>query len=155
MGEKKKNNVEIINRRAKHEFQFVDILEAGIILVGTEMKSIRKGEVNLRDAYCVFKDGDLYLHSMFIGEYKFGNQFNHEERRTRKLLLKRRELKKFEKKVKEKGLTIIPYRLYISDRGFAKVEIALAQGKKTFDKRHSIKQKDLKRDMDRAKKMDY
>lgn len=155
MGEKKKNAVEIINRKAKHEFQFHDILEAGIILVGTEMKSIRKGEVNLRDAYCVFKDGELYLHSMFIAEYKYGHQFNHEERRTRKLLLKRRELKKLEKKVKEKGLTIIPYRLYISERGFAKVEIALAQGKKIFDKRDSIKQKDMKRDMDRMKKMDY
>jgi SsrA-binding protein len=152
MGEKKKQKVEIINRRAKFEFEFLSVLEAGIKLTGTEIKSIREGNVNLRDSYCLFKNGELFLHSMFIAEYNYGNQFNHEERRVRKLLLKKAELKKWEKKIKEKGLTIIPYKLYINDRGFAKVELALGQGKKTYDKRDTIKQKDLKRDMDRMKK---
>ena len=122
------------------------------MLKGTEIKSIRSGNVNLRDAYCVVKSGELYIRSMFIAEYKQGNQFNHEERRVRKLLLKKQELKKLEKKVKEKGFTIVPYRLFINERGIAKLEIALAQGKKVHDKRESIRQKDNKRAMDRAKK---
>lgn len=155
MAEKKSKNIEIVNRRATYEFHFVDVLEVGIIITGTEIKSIRIGNVNLRDAYCLFKKGELYLYSMFVGEYKYGNQFNHEERRIRKLLLKKQELKKWEKKVKEKGLTIIPHKLYISDRGFAKLEIALAQGKKVRDKRDSIKKKDMKRDLDRIKKGEY
>lgn len=155
MAEKKKHKIEIVNRRATFEFQFLAVLEAGIKLTGTEIKSIREGNVNLRDAYCLFKEGELYLHSMFIAGYSFGNQFNHEERRVRKLLLKKAELKKWEKKIKEKGFTIVPHKLYISDRGFAKVEIALAQGKKTYDKRDSIKQKDMKRDLDRIKKANY
>lgn len=150
MAEKKP--IEIVNRKAAYEYHFVDELTAGILLQGTEIKSIRAGNVNLRDAYCVFKKGELWLRSMFIAEYKQGNQFNHEERRTRKLLLKRRELKKWEKKVKEKGLTIVPTRLFVSDRGFAKLEIALAQGKKVHDKRESIKQKDNKRALERAKR---
>lgn len=152
MGEKKKPNIEIVNRRATFEFQFIDVVEAGIVLTGTEIKSIRQGNVNLRDAYCLFKNGELLIYSMFIAPYAFGNQFNHEARRTRKLLLKRSELKKLEKKVKERGYTIVPHKLYITERGFAKLEIALAQGKKNFDKRDSIKQKDLKRDMDRMKR---
>jgi SsrA-binding protein len=143
--------IEIVNRRASYEYHFLAEFEAGIVLTGTEIKSIRKGNVNLRDAYCVFKDGELYLHSMFIAEYKYGNQFNHEERRTRKLLLKRRELRKLEKRVKEKGYTIVPTRLFVNERGFAKLDIALAQGKKVYDKRDSIKQKDMKRDLDRIK----
>ena len=147
--------IEIVNRRASYEYHFLAVFEAGIVLTGTEIKSIRKGNVNLRDAYCVFKDEELYLHSMFIAEYKYGNQFNHEERRTRKLLLKRQELRKLEKRVKEKGFTIVTTRLYVNERGFAKVEVALAQGKKTYDKRYSIKQKDLKRDMDRIKAARY
>jgi SsrA-binding protein len=152
MGKKKKQAIEIINRRAKYEYEFIDVLEAGISLLGTEIKSVREGNVNLRDAYCLFKNDELYIHSVFIAPYSHGNQFNHEARRTRKLLLRRAELRKWEKKVKEKGYTIVPYKLYITERGFAKVEIALAQGKKRYDKRDSIKQKDLKRDMDRIKK---
>ena len=150
MAEKKKQKIEIVNRRATFEFQFIDVVEAGIVLTGTEIKSIRDGNVNLRDAYCVFKDGELFVYSMFIAPYSHGNQFNHEARRTRKLLLKRNELKKL-----EKGFTIVPHKLYISDRGFAKVEIALAQGKKSYDKRESIKQKDMKRDLDRMKRSRY
>ena len=153
MAEKKKTSVEIINRKAKHEYHFVDTYEAGLVLQGTEIKSIRKGNVNLRDAYCYFRKGELYVKNMFIAEYDFGNIFNHETRRTRKLLLKRQELKKLEKKTKERGFTIIPYRLFISERGFAKLEIALAQGKKSYDKRQSIKEKDMKRDMARMKKI--
>lgn len=152
---KKKQAVEVVNRRATYEFEFIDVVEAGIILTGTEIKSVRQGNVNLRDAYCLFKKEELYIHSLFIAPYEHGNQFNHEARRTRKLLLRRGELRKLEKKVKEKGFTIVPHKLYITERGFAKVEIALAQGKKTYDKRDSIKQKDLKRDMDRIKKGNY
>lgn len=152
MAEKKKQGIEIVNRRASFEFHFIDVVEAGVVLLGTEIKSIRQGNVNLRDAYCLFKNGELFIHSMFIAPYSHGNQFNHEARRTRKLLLKRSELKKLEKKVKEKGYTIVPYKLYITERGFAKVEIALAQGKKNYDKRDSIKEKDLKRDLDRMKR---
>ena len=148
---KKAKELEIINRKATFEYHFLSTYEAGIVLQGTEIKSIRQGNVNLRDAYCVFKKGELYVKSMFIAEYKFGNIFNHEARRTRKLLLRRQELRKLEKKVKERGFTIIPYRLYLSERGFAKLEIALAQGKKSFDKRQSIKEKDQKRELSRMK----
>ena len=143
----KKTPREVINRRAKHEYHFIDTYEAGVQLVGTEIKSIRNGGVEMRDAYCTFKKGEL------IAEYDFGNQFNHETRRSRKLLLRKRELKRLEKRVKEKGFTIVPFRLYFSERGFVKIEIALAQGKKTYDKRQSIKEKDQKRDLARMKKM--
>lgn len=153
MAEKKKSTIEIVNKRATYEFHFIDVIEAGVVLSGTEIKSIRAGHANFSDSYCTFKAGELYINSMFIAEYKYGNQFNHEERRPRKLLLRRRELKKLEKKVKEKGFTIVPHKLYLSERGFVKIEIALAQGKKVHDKRDSIKKKDMKRDLDRMKKM--
>ncbi len=146
---KKKPLPEIVNRKAKHEFHFIDVYEAGIVLNGTEIKSIRKGQVNLNDAYCYFKKGELYLRSMYVKEYEHGNINNHEPRRARKLLLHRRQLKKLEKKVKEKSFTIVPYRVYFNERGIVKIEIALAQGKKSYDKRTSIKEKDVKRDMDR------
>ncbi|GJM35998.1 MAG: SsrA-binding protein [Saprospiraceae bacterium] len=152
-GKKKTKDKEIVNRKAQFEYSFIDTYEAGIMLQGTEIKSIRSGNVNLRDAYCVFKDGELFVRSLFIAEYSHGNIFNHEARRTRKLLLRKKELKKLEKRVKEKGFTIVPYRMYITDRGFAKLEIALAQGKKSFDKRQSIKEKDVKRDLARMKKI--
>lgn len=117
------------------------------------MKSIKSGDANLSDAYCLFdKKGNLVLKSMYVGEYKYGNVNNHETRRDRRLLLKKSELHKIERRVTEKGLTLVPYRLYLSDRGFIKIELWLAQGKKSFDKRDSIKQKDMKREMDRAQK---
>lgn len=150
---KKKQPVDIKNRKAKFEYNFLTKYEAGIVLMGTEIKSIRQNNANLKDAYCVFKKGELYIKSLFIGEYKFGNIFNHETRRDRKLLLRRGELRKLEKRVKERGFTIVPFRLYINERGFAKVEIALAQGKKSYDKRQSIKEKDQKRDLARMKKI--
>ena len=145
--------IEIINRKAKFEYHFLAEFEAGIKLTGTEIKSIRNGEANLKDAYCLFKNGELWVKSMYIAEYKFGNQNNHETRRDRKLLLRKPELRKLERKVKEKGFSIVPYRMYISERGFAKLEIILGQGKKSYDKRETIKQRDNKRDLDRMKKM--
>lgn len=152
---KPKPKLEIVNRRAEHEYFFDQLFEAGILLVGTEIKAIREGSVNLNDAYCYFESKELYVRSLYIGEYGHGNQFNHEPRRPRKLLLKRTELNKLQKKVKERGSTIVPYRLYINEKGLAKLEIALARGKKSFDKRESIKQKDTQRELDRMKKIRF
>lgn len=149
---KAKKNIEFVNRKAKFEYHFLETVEAGIMLTGTEIKSIRGGHVNLRDAYCVFENDALWARSIFIGEYKQGNVHNHEERRARKLLLKKQEIRKWQKKVKEKGFTIVPYRLYLNERGFAKLEIVLVQGKKVYDKRENIKQRDNKRALDRALK---
>jgi len=146
-------NIEIINRKAKYEYQFLQEYEVGIVLQGTEVKSIKNGNVNLRDAYCLFIKDELYIKSMFIAEYSHGNIHNHESRRDRKLLLRKPELRKLHKKVKEKGLSIIPYKVYFSNRGLIKVQIALAQGKKVYDKRQSIKEREHKRDLDRIKKM--
>lgn len=143
---------EIVNRKAAHEYHFNAKFEAGIVLQGSEIKSIRAGQVNLKDAYCLFQDGELFIKSMYIREYDNATHSNHESRRDRKLLLKRQELKKLEKRVKEKGFSIVPYRVYFTDRNFVKVEIALAQGKKAFDKRESIKAKDNQRDLDRMRK---
>ena len=148
-----KKQIEIINRKAKFEYQFLDEYEAGIVLQGTEIKSIRQGKVNLSDAYCLFKNGELFIKSLYIAEYENGTYANHEPRRTRKLLLHRRELKKLERRVKEKGMTIVPYRLYFSERGIVKLEVMLSQGKRSYDKRQSIKERDSKREMSRMKKM--
>jgi SsrA-binding protein len=153
MDKKKKGKVEITNRRAEYEYQFIDTFEAGIVLFGTEVKSLRGGNANINDAFCFFEKGELYIKNMYIKEYAFATHFNHEARRTRKLLLRRPELRKLERKVKERGFTIVPFRLFFSERGYAKLEIALAQGKKSYDKRESIKAKDHKRDLDRIKKM--
>ena len=127
--EKKQPNIEITKRKAKFEYHFEQMFEAGIVLTGTEIKSIKKGEANLSDAYCYFRNGELWIKSLFIAVYKYGNQNNHEERRLRKLLLNKRELKKLEKRVKEKGFTIVPYRLYITDRGYAKNRDRPSKGK--------------------------
>jgi len=151
--EKGNRKVEIINRKASFEYKFLDEYEAGIMLTGTEIKSIREGNANLKEAFCAFKGDELYVRNMFVAEYKYGTIHTHETKRTRKLLLKKQELKKLQKKVKEKGFTIVPYKMFISERGFAKVVIMLAQGKKYFDKRQSIKERDNKRDLDRIKKM--
>ena len=145
--------IDINNRKAAFQYSFIDEFEAGMVLLGSEMKSIRKGQVNLRDAFCYFENNELFVKSLYIKEYEHANQFNHEPRRSRKLLLKRTELKKLHKKIKEKGFTIVPFRLYINEKGRAKLMIALAQGKKSYDKRDSIKAKDNKRDMDRMKKI--
>ena len=150
MAEKKP--IEFVNRKAKFEYHFLETVEAGIVLTGTEIKSIRAGKINMRDAYCVIENEQMFIRSLYIAEYKQGNQFNHEERRTRKLLLKRQEINKWDKKTKEKGFTIVPYRLYLNERGICKLEICLAQGKKNYDKRDAIKQKDAKRQLDRMMK---
>jgi SsrA-binding protein len=144
--------VMIKNRRAEHEYAFVQEYEAGIVLTGTEIKSIRAGYANLNDAYCTFENGEIHVRGLHISEYANGTYYNHEAKRVRKLLLKRQELKKLERKLKEKGFTIIPFKLYTTERGFAKLGIALAQGKKTFDKRNTLKERDIKRDIDKVVK---
>ena len=147
------SNKEIVNRKAKFEYHLLQAYEAGIMLKGTEVKSLRNGEANLNDAYCLFINDELHIKNMFIAEYEKGNVFNHSTRRDRKLLLRKSELSKIKRRSTEKGFSIIPYRIYFSERGLVKVEIFLAQGKKSYDKRQSIKEKDAKRDLDRMKKI--
>lgn len=145
------SDIRIKNRKVTFEFELIEKFIAGIKLSGTEIKSIRGGKVNLTESYCQFFGGELYVKNMHISEYEMGT-CNHEARRDRKLLLNRKELIKLEKKVREAGLTIVCVKLFINDRGLAKLEIALARGKKTYDKRESLKLKDAKRDMDRVRK---
>ncbi len=144
------SDIRIKNRKVTFEYELIEKWIAGIKLAGTEIKSIRGGKVNLTESYCQFYGGELFVKNMHISEYDFGTCNNHEARRDRKLLLNRKELTKLEKKVKESGLTIVCVKLFINERGLAKLEIALARGKKTYDKRESLKLKDSKRDMDRA-----
>ncbi|MBC7449367.1 MAG: SsrA-binding protein SmpB [Hymenobacteraceae bacterium] len=142
--------VNIQNRRARYEYAFLTTYVAGIMLQGTEIKSIREGNVQIQDGYCNFTlDGSLWIHGMQIGRYTAGTYNNHEPLRVRKLLLNKRELRQLASKSSEAGLTIIPTRLFVSDRGFAKLDIALARGKKLYDKREDIKAKDAKRELDR------
>ena len=145
------SKVNIKNRKASYEYQFIDTFVAGIMLVGTEIKSIRNNKANISDAHCVFNGNELFVKNLHIAEYSNGGQNNHEPKRERKLLLNKQELKKMLGKVKEKGNSIIPIRLFINEKGKAKLEIALAKGKKVYDKRESIKEKDQKRDMDRIR----
>lgn len=142
----------IVNRKAKYEYTLVDEFEAGIMLKGTEVKAMRSGNANLSDAYCIFDNGNLIIKSMFIAEYDHGNVNNHETRADLRLLLRKSELKKIKRKLDEKGLTLVPYKIYFTERGFVKLNIWLAQGKKSFDKRNSIKEKDVKRELDREMK---
>jgi len=144
--------VEIKNKKATYLYEISETYTAGIQLKGTEIKSIRAGKANLVDTYCFFKDGELWLKGMHIAEYGLESHFNHEPKRERKLLLKKQELKKLHKKSKEKGYTIIALKVFISENGWAKAKIALAKGKKKYDKREEIKQKDMKRDMERLHK---
>jgi len=147
--DKIEKNVEIKNRRASFEYSFLEKYTAGIMLMGTEIKSIRQGKINLTDAYCLFLGEGLYIRQMNISKYNEGTHYNHDPLRDRKLLLTKRELRKLQNSLKDVGLTMIPTRMYISDRGFAKVDIALAKGKKLYDKRDSIKEKDVRRSMER------
>ena len=147
-------DIHIVNRRARHDFEFIEKFVAGIMLTGTEIKAVREGKVNLKDGYCIFRRNELFVKNIHISEYGMGNRQNHDTERLRKLLLHKRELKKLMRGVQEKGLTIIPVQMFLNDRGFAKLEIALAKGKREYDKRASIKEKDIKREMDREKK-DY
>ncbi len=147
--EKIEKHIEIKNRRASFEYFFLETYTAGIVLTGTEIKSIRQGKVNLTDAYCVFNSNELMIKQMHISQYNEGTHYNHEPLRDRLLLLQKRELKKLVNKLKDVGLTIVPTRMFISDRGFAKIDIALAKGKKLYDKRETIKEKDVKRNLER------
>jgi SsrA-binding protein len=142
-------DLNIINRKATHDFNLLESYVAGIILTGTEIKSVRMGKVNMSDAFCYFKDGELFVRNMHISDYDRSSFYKHDPKRPRKLLLTKRELKKLNNKVKEKGFTIAPVRLFLSDTGYAKLEISLAKGKNTYDKRDSLKEKDLKREMSR------
>lgn len=142
--------IEIKNKKASYQYFLVEELTAGIQLTGTEIKSIRMGKANIGDAFCVFKGDELFVRDMHVAIYTQGTIYNHEPKRDRKLLLTRRELKKLQGKVNEKGFTIIPTLLFINEKGLAKLNIALAKGKHYYDKRETIKKKDIKRDIDRA-----
>ena len=146
------DNIRIKNKRASHEYFFLEKYIAGIVLTGTEIKSIRSGKASLVDAYCTFEEDELFIVGMHIAEYTYGTYNNHFPKRVRKLLLTARELKKLKNKVKDKGLTIIPVTLFINERGLAKVEIALAKGKHFYDKREDLKKKDSQREIDRHMK---
>lgn len=148
-----KKDVLIKNKRATFDYELVDKFTAGIVLVGTEIKSIRLGKASLVDTFCFFAgNNELWVKNMNISEYSFGSYNNHLPRRDRKLLLNRKELIKLQREVKDNGMTIVPTKLFINDKGLCKVEIALARGKKEYDKRESIKEKDAKRDIDRYMK---
>ncbi len=147
-----KGDINIKNRKASFEYELIEKMVAGMQLAGTEIKSIRNGKVSMNDAYCQFVRGELYARNIHISEYEMGTHSNHPAKRDRKLLLNKKELQKLERKTKESGLTIIPTRMFINDRGLAKLEIALARGKKMHDKRETLKQKESKREMDRMMK---
>lgn len=147
-----KNPVNIKNKRAKFEYQLLDKFVAGIQLGGTEIKSIRNGKASILEAYCVVEDGQVFIRNMHITEYENASFYQHKPRADRKLLLNKREIDKLDKKIKQKGFSIVPLRLFINDKGLAKLEIALAQGKKLYDKRQDLKAKDDKRAIDRIKK---
>ena len=145
--------VNILNKKAKFEYQLLDQYSAGIVLTGTEIKSIRQGKASITESFCEFNENnELFIINMFIDEYEFGNHFNHKSKSQRKLLLNKKELKKLQKEVKNSGLTIIPLKLFINDNGYAKILISLAKGKKLYDKRQVLKERENKRQLDRVKK---
>ncbi|MEA3317530.1 MAG: SsrA-binding protein SmpB [Bacteroidota bacterium] len=146
------NNINIRNKKASYSYSFIDKYTAGIKLMGTEIKALRQGKASLIDTFCYFVNHELFLKGLNISEYSHGTHFNHEPKRDRKLLLNKKELRKLEKKSTDKGNTIVAYRIFINEKGWAKVQIALAKGKQEFDKRQDIKKKDLKREMDRIRK---
>jgi SsrA-binding protein len=144
--------VNILNKRAKFDYEIIDKYSAGMVLTGTEIKSIRLGKAQIAESFCEFNNGELFAINTYIEEYAFGNQFNHRARSERKLLLNKKELKTLSRSVETKGLTIVPLRLFTNEKGLAKLEIGLCKGKKTYDKRESLKEQDTKRDLDRIKK---
>jgi SsrA-binding protein len=150
--EMSKNEVNIRNKRAKFEYHLLETFTAGIQLGGTEIKSIRNGKASILEAYCVFVNGEVFIRNMHVTEYENASFYNHKPRSDRKLLLNRKEIDKIEKFLKVKGNTLIPLKMFLSDKGWIKLDIACAQGKKLHDKRQDLKEKDDKRDMDRAMK---
>ena len=146
------NKINIKNKKARHNFQFIEKFTAGMELTGTEIKSIRLGKASLADSYCFFDNGELWVKGLHISEYSWGSHYNHDPKRNKKLLLTKRELKKLEKNVKEKGCTIIALRLFIAESGYAKLEIALSRGKREYDKREDMKKVDIQRQLDRLRK---
>ena len=147
-----KNDIRILNKKAKFEYIILDRYTAGIQLFGTEIKSIREGKASLVDSWCAIEHGEMYVKQMHIAEYRFGSYANHEVKRDRKLLLQRREIRKIERATKETGKTIIPLCLFINENGYAKLDIAVCQGKHTYDKRQSLREADDKRQMAQVKK---
>ncbi len=143
------NRINIKNKRATFDYELVETFTAGIVLTGTEIKSIRAGKASLADTYCLIENGEVWVKNMYVAEYEFGSYNNHVARRDRKLLLNRKEIQRLARSDKEAGFTIVPTRLYINERGLAKLVIALARGKKQYDKRQSIKEREDKRAMDR------
>lgn len=146
------NTINIRNKRARFEYEILDTYVAGIVLAGTEIKSIREGKANIAESFCEFNNGELFVINMNIDPYSHATYFNHKPKSERKLLLNKKELKKLEKEVKHSGLTIVPLKMFLNERGLAKLQIALARGKKLHDKRNTIKDRDNKRDLDRVKK---
>jgi len=147
-----KNQINIQNKKARFEYHLIDKFVAGMQLTGTEIKSIRSSKASIVEAYCVFQDGEVFIRNMYINSYENGSFYNHKPRGDRKLLLNRKEINKIEKFLKVTGNTLVPLRMFISEKGWAKLEIATAQGKKLHDKRQDLKEKDDKRAMDRAMK---
>ncbi|WP_291115867.1 SsrA-binding protein SmpB [Flavobacterium sp. UBA6135] len=144
--------INILNKRAKFDYEILERYDAGIVLTGTEIKSIRLGKASITESFCEFHNGELFVINSQVEEYLYGTHYNHKAKSERKLLLNKKELKSLEKSMQNKGLTIVPLRLYINEKGYAKMEIALAKGKKNYDKRESIKERDTNRDLDRVKK---
>lgn len=141
--------IEIINRKAAHLYHFHQSFEAGLVLSGSEVKSIKAGNANLSDAYCIVEHGEVKIKNMHISEYKQSQEREYNPKRERKLLLNKTEIRKIERKISEKGFTLIPYKIYLSDRGLIKMEVIVASGKKSYDKRESIREKDERREMER------
>jgi SsrA-binding protein len=146
------NTINIKNKKARYEFEFIENYTAGIVLSGTEIKSIRNGKASIMESYGVLDNNEIFIRNMYIQEYENGTHYNHKPRKDRKLLLNKTEIKKISRKIKLKGLTIVPVNLFISKKGYAKVNIAVAKGKKLYDKREDIKLRDQKKDLDRKLK---
>ena len=146
-------NINIRNKRATFDYEILEEFIAGVVLVGTEIKSIRAGKASLTDSYCYFQDGELWIRGVNISEYDWGTCNNHVPRRDRKLLLQRKELNKLQRQLQDRGLTVVGLRMFLSERGFAKIVIGLARGRKAYDKREYIKENDAKREMDKAMKI--
>lgn len=149
------SKINIKNKKATFNYEIVETYTAGIVLTGTEIKSIRESKVSLVDTFCIFINGELWVKNMHIAEYFYGSYNNHSARRDRKLLLNRKELRKLQQEIKTPGYTIVPLRLFVNEKGLAKLVIALARGKRQFDKRETLKENDDKREMARAFKVDY